>query len=104
MLNDGPGGMILLSKPAPKRCTGALLAILPQHHRWTMMPINTKLQLAILPVQARIQSGQICYGFQILLGGFILVLEAAFIAFSARTAQIVVIAEFVVGGAALNLV
>ena len=68
------------------------------------MSINTKLQLAVLPVQTRIQSGQISYRFQILFRGFILVLETAFVTFGTRTTQIVIVAEFVVGGTALDLV
>jgi hypothetical protein len=96
--------MIFFPKPASKRSTCALLAILPQHYRWTMMSINTKLQLTVLPVQTRIQSGQISYRFQILFCGFILVLETALVTFGTGTAQIVIVAEFVVGGTALDLV
>ena len=57
-----------------------------------MMSIDTKLQIAFLATGARVESGQKGDGFQIFFCGFILVLEAAVVAFGTRTPQIVVVA------------
>lgn len=103
MFDDCPRGMVLFRKPTSK--SHALRFLAPcrgKRRARTMMTINTKLQLAILTIQTRIQSGQIRNGFQILLRRFIIVFETAFDPFGTWAAQIMVVAEFVVGGAAFD--
>jgi hypothetical protein len=69
-----------------------------------MMPINTILHLTALPVRARIKARQEGNGHQLLLGGPVLVLKHAGGALGARPAQVVVVAEFVVVAALLDVV
>lgn len=85
MPHHRPRRMILLPKATPKRIANYLLPFIHNHTR-TMMSVNTKLELAILPIQTRIQPRQISNSFQVFLCGFVLVLEAAFIAFGAGPA------------------
>jgi hypothetical protein len=68
------------------------------------MSINTKFQRAVLPIETRIEPRQIRHSLQVFLRGFIFVFETAFVAFGAGSSQITVIAQFVAGGATLDLV
>jgi len=61
------------------------------------MTINTSISLAILPIRARIQSRQVGDSFVFLVRSWMIVFECTFV-FDAGTAEVVVIAEFVVGG------
>jgi hypothetical protein len=69
-----------------------------------MMPINTILHVTALAVRARVEARQEGNGDQLLLGGPVLVLKHAGGALGARPAQVVVVAEFVVVAALLDVV
>ena len=96
--------MILFAKTAAKSIADRLFATGPHTNRWTMVSVNTKLQLAVLAIQTGVEPCEVCNCFQIFVGGFVLVLEAAFIALGAGTPQVVVVAELVIRGAAFYLV
>ncbi len=104
MLDDRIWWVILLRKAASKRIAHGILARGAHGNRRTMMPVNTKLKLAVLAVETGVQTGEVGDGFQVFVSSFVLVLEAAFIAFGAGTPQVVVVAEFVIRGAAFYLV
>ena len=102
MLDHRPRRVVLLPKPAAKSCTNGLLPAWSQNHAWTMMPINTILQITVLAIQTRIEASQIGDGFEVFLCGLILVLETAFVTFGAGAAEVMVVAEFVICGAAFD--
>lgn len=66
------------------------------------MPVDAVLDIAVLSVHTGVQTRQVRDGLQLLLGSLVLVLEDAFVAFRARTAEVVVIAQLGVAGAALR--
>ena len=87
MFNDTTRRVIFLRKATSKGGTDpGGLAGGAAANTGTVMAVNTKLQLTVLAVQARVQARQICDGFQILVRGFIFVLEAAVCAFGAGSA------------------
>lgn len=101
--------MPISPKPAPKRCTNPVFAlpIAPdgceiQTDAGAVVAVDTVLDIAVLPVHARVQSRQVRNGLELLLGRLVLVLEDAFVALGARAAEVVVIAEFCVPGATLG--
>lgn len=104
MFNHGPRRMILLHKPTSKSSANRFLPATPHANRRTMVSVNTKLQLAVLAVETGVEAGEVRDGFQIFVRRFVLVLEAALVAFRAGTPQVVVVAELVVCGSAFDLV
>jgi len=69
-----------------------------------MVTIDTVLNLAVLPLLAGVETSQERNGVDFVLGGFILVLEAARISLGTGTSQIVVIAKLVAIFSLLNAV
>jgi len=51
-----------------------------------VVAVNTIVVIAVLSINARIQPGQMFYGFYFVVVGLIFVLETALVAFSAGTA------------------
>lgn len=57
-----------------------------------MVAVDAEFQLAVLAIDAGIQTSEEGDGFEFLLGGFVVMLEATFAALGARTPQVVIIA------------
>lgn len=86
-------------KATPKRSTHALLAlpITPdsseiEPNTRAMVAVDAVLDVAVLSVHARVQARQVRDGFQLLVARLVLMLEDAFVALWARTAEVMVVA------------
>ena len=91
--------MSIRPKPTPKRRTNPILTLpIPPHsreiqpHARAMVSVNTVLNIAVLAIHTGVQTSKVGNGFQLLLGGFVFVLEYAFVALGAWAAEVVVIA------------
>ena len=84
--------MVLFAKAASKGRANGIFATGSHTNRWTVVSIYTEFKFAILTIQAGIQSSEVGNSFQILVGRFVLVLETAFVPFSARSPQVMVVA------------
>jgi hypothetical protein len=60
-----------------------------------VVSVNAIFELAVLAIQTGIQASEISYGFEVFIGGFVVMFEAAFVAFSTWTPKVMVIAKFV---------
>lgn len=93
--------MSFLIKPTPISPTNGLST-----HRTrtrTMMSINTSVNLTILSIRARYQTRHKFQRAHLLLADLIPVFESAFAAVAAVATEVVVVAEFVGGGARFDL-
>ena len=108
MLDISVRWMSVLGESAAKLATNPLLTTLTanlahvQSPARAVMAVNT-LNLAVLAINARVQTSQERNGFDILLSSLVFVLKWAVILLGTWAAQIVVIAQLVVSSALFNL-
>lgn len=92
MLDNGIWGMIFLGESTSESSADGFLTAVGKRDTRAMMSVNTKFQVALLTIQAWVQPGQVGNGLEIFFSGFILMFEAAIVAFGAGTAEVVIVA------------
>jgi hypothetical protein len=91
MLDQGIRGMIFLGESTAKNRALPLVIFPAKHSRWAVVSVDTEVQITILAIDARIQTGEEGDCFELFFGGLVIVLEAAFATLGTGATEVVVV-------------